>query len=113
MNTRQLPCVSVCVGPEIVAFFRSVRTSTVFVGAGGIRMDLGLGEDDPLEYEVKKAMVESADKTVALIDSSKWKSPAVRFVIPMADLPAVLTDKNADRGQLDRLRVGGIHIVSV
>ena len=102
-----------CVGPETVTFFRSVRTSTAFVGAGGIRMDLGLGEDDPLEYEVKKAMVESADKTVALIDSSKWKSPAVRFFIPMADLHAVITDENADRGQLDRLRDSGIHIISV
>jgi DeoR/GlpR family transcriptional regulator of sugar metabolism len=80
------------VGPETVAFIARYRVRTLFLSAHAADVLRGLCEIDAQEIEVKHAMMSIAERSIALMDSSKWsRTPMLPFVAFDA-LYALITD---------------------
>lgn len=84
------------VGSGTVTQFESLRPDVAFIGANGIHAQFGLSTPDPDEASVKTAIVRSARRVVALIDSSKHLQEALVGFAALQDIDALITDREPD-----------------
>lgn len=102
------------VGPQAVDFFHNMRANTLFLGCTGLDFPDGITDPNPLEIQVKRAMVESAGQTVLLIDSTKFGVRSLSQIIPFERVKAVITDDGVPDKYVSKLREMHItvHIVT-
>jgi DeoR/GlpR family transcriptional regulator of sugar metabolism len=98
-----------------LALIGSVATKTLkryhadraFLGTSGITVAHGYSTADPLEAQVKQAMIRSADKTYVLADSSKFgyaylesfaSLSAISLTLTDSGMPGKFRDAFAERG---------------
>lgn len=91
------------VGDHGNAFFKTVHADVCFVGA--LAVTRTILTDASLEVSaLKRAMLQSARRTVLLVDSSKFTSPAFCTFADLADIAAIITDDGVDPDVLAELR---------
>lgn len=98
------------VGPQAEAFFADFHAHIFFLGATGISLETGITDPSPLEIQVKRAMSRCAEKTVLLLDSSKFNVRSLSQIIPLQEIDALVTDRDAPRQVIDQLCDFGIDI---
>ncbi|MDO4910816.1 MAG: DeoR/GlpR family DNA-binding transcription regulator [Corynebacterium sp.] len=84
------------IGNQVVEAIGNMRADFAFMGTNGLTEAHGLSTPDMAEASVKRAMVEAAQSTVVLCDSSKCGK---EFLVTFSDLDAidiVVTDQNLD-----------------
>lgn len=86
------PVSGTFVGPDALRFFRRKRADLFLMTATGLDWDHGLTDPNPLEIEVKQAMIQAAQRTVLLIDASKIGQTAMCPVTPLHRIHAVVSD---------------------
>jgi DeoR family fructose operon transcriptional repressor len=92
------------VGEETVEALGRLRADVAFVGTNGLSVDHGLSTPDHSEAAAKRAMVASAHRVVALMDSSKiGQEHTVRFA-SLGTIDTVVTDSDIDPDDLEQLR---------
>ena len=103
------------VGPDAEAFFHNSKADTAFMSGEGITVEDGITDINPLENQVKRAMVKSADRVIGMMDSSKIGKRSLSEVATRAELSAVITDDAAPpefRREAERWGIE-LHIVEV
>ncbi len=75
------------------AALRMLRIDRFFFSGGGFDPKLGIGEPNPDQARFKRAMLEHANWSCALIDSSKLGAPTDHFFAKPEELDAMVTDK--------------------
>lgn len=80
------------VGPVAEAFFQQFHARTVFLSALGFTPEAGFTDPNLLDTEVKKAMIRTAERTVLLLDSSKFGQRSFTASIQAAGVAALITD---------------------
>lgn len=80
------------VGPSTVARLEALRPDIAFIGANGVHAEFGLSTPDALEAAVKTAIVRSARRVVALVDSSKLDEETLVCFAALADIDTLITD---------------------
>ena len=98
------------VGPQAEGFFVDFHAHTFFLGATGISLSAGITDPSPLEIQVKRTMNRCAEKTILLLDSSKFEFRSLSQIIPLEEIDALVTDSSAPRQVLDRLCDIGITV---
>jgi DeoR/GlpR family transcriptional regulator of sugar metabolism len=98
------------VGPEAETFFSRFRAHKFFVSGAGLTLENGLTDPNPIEIQVKRAMARSADRSILLLDSSKFGQRSLASVLPFKSIDALVTDPGAPRAMLKRLEKQGIEI---
>lgn len=98
------------VGPDAESFFQSVRAKTFFLGASGFTFPEGITDPNPLEIQVKRAMATSAERTVLLMDSSKFGVRSLKQVLPLAGISVIVTDPGVSEAHLAQLRDHGVEV---
>ena len=83
---------SMLVGAACEAYFKNVVADIVFVGASGIRSGLGITIVSPFQYSIKKVMISSAKKVVALVDHTKFQKDGLNLVADFCDIDVLITD---------------------
>jgi DeoR family transcriptional regulator of aga operon len=68
-----------------------------------------LTDANPLEAEVKRAMIERSRESILLIDESKFDRPGLSAIAPIAAIEAVLVS-GGDREQLRALAGTGVRV---
>jgi DeoR family fructose operon transcriptional repressor len=105
------PETSAAVGLPALDGFARMRCDLAFVGANGLSAAFGLSTPDEREAAVKTAIIRSARRTVALVDSSKFGEESfVRFA-DLADLDVLITDQAPDPALADALASAGVEVV--
>lgn len=105
------PETSAAVGLPAIDAFTRVRCDLAFVGANGISAGFGLSTPDEREGAVKTAMIRSARRTVALVDSSKHGDESfVRFA-ELADLDVLVTDRAPGADLAAALDAAGVEVL--
>lgn len=64
----------ITVGPEAIAKIREIRADLCFLGVNSLNLQNGISDNDWDVVQVKKAMIESAQKLVCLTISEKMNS---------------------------------------
>ena len=98
------------VGPQALAFFGQMHSGTLFLGASGYILADGFTDANPLEIQVKRAMMAHCGRAVMLIDSSKFNQRSLMTLARPAELFAVVTDHLADEKVLSELREQGLQV---
>jgi DeoR/GlpR family transcriptional regulator of sugar metabolism len=86
-------------GPEIIEMIRKFHFDMVFISAESYIPETGFFDHHAEEVQVKRALMESANTTVMLIDSSKVAATANGIkVCDMAEIDYIVTDKPEKSG---------------
>lgn len=87
-----------------------IRATTCFLGTSGIRADGTISDTTGMEVPIKRAMIESSQRTVVLADASKFPGVGVLSVCGPEQISAIVTNENADASTLDVLREAGVEV---
>lgn len=99
------------VGPDTVGAYEAIRADIAFLGASGVTPDLDFVNANRIETEVKRAVIRVAQRSVVLVDHSKFGRMAlVPFASPSSGIAGVITDRRAPADYVKRLRQSGLWV---
>jgi DeoR family transcriptional regulator, aga operon transcriptional repressor len=85
----------------------------LFLGVDGFDVQYGLSTPNLLEAKVNRVMVESARRTIAVCDSSKFGRRSLSLIVPPSALHEVITDRAVPKSDLRILKKAGIEVTIV
>jgi DeoR/GlpR family transcriptional regulator of sugar metabolism len=99
-------------GPLAELMLNQLRVNKAFISAGGISLLDGITDYELSEANVSRKMMERADETIILADSSKFGKPTFANVCSLDDVYEIITDRNCSEEwkQYMKDRDIGIHI---
>jgi DeoR family transcriptional regulator, fructose operon transcriptional repressor len=108
---RVRPTTQAAVGADTVAALGELRVDVAFLGTNGVTARHGLTTPDPDEAAVKRALIASGRRVVALTDASKFGvETAVRFAAP-GEVDVLVTDSGISSADRRALTKAGIEVV--
>ncbi|MGF7048402.1 DeoR/GlpR family transcriptional regulator of sugar metabolism [Paenibacillus sp. DS2015] len=81
-------------GPLAELMLNQLRVNKAFISAGGISLVDGISDYEISEATISRKMMERADETIFLADSSKFGKPTFANICSLDDVYAVITDGN-------------------
>ncbi len=100
------------VGPCTVRMIESYLADKTFFSVKGITSDGLLTEPNPLEAEVKRAMIRRADSSVLLVDGRKFEQRGANVLAHVSEVSLVLTT-DVHQSQWEVLLDLGVKVHSV
>jgi ribose transport system substrate-binding protein len=82
----------------------NLHIGTAFVSCSGFSVETGLTQVDIQEAQLKSRMIESADRVVALIDSTKFGKVDLTLFATIEQVSHILTDSELAPHHIDELR---------
>lgn len=107
------PKLQELVGPKAVTDISEISAQTLFLGASGLSFDRGVTENHIFSAEVKKAMIQSSEKVILLLDSSKMGKSFFVDLLPIEKIDVLITDQNISAEYQTKLTDMGIELVIV
>lgn len=99
-------------GSSAVVNYQRMRVDTAFIGVGGLNLTAGVTDYNLEDAELKRTLVESARKVIALADSSKLGHETFAQAAELRQLDLLITDDGADPALIDALRNAGLEVVT-
>jgi DeoR/GlpR family transcriptional regulator of sugar metabolism len=107
------PLTLAIVGPQVLSFLDMINADCVFLATNGFSPDYGLTTANMLEVEVKRMIVQRAEKVVLLADSSKFGKRQSLTVIPMDSVDTLVTDQAFGDSDARSLHQIGVEVIRV
>lgn len=85
--------------------------SKLFLGVDGIDFEFGITTTDMREARLNKAMMESAQKTIVLADSSKFGKRGFAKIANLEDIDIIITDEHIKEADALRVEELGIKLI--
>lgn len=99
------------VGPQAVRAVGAHFADRLFMSCKGVTSDGMLTDADPLEAELKRAMIEHATTASVLLDASKLTVRGLNAIAPLRTLEEVIVHGVAE-AELSALRATGVRVES-
>jgi DeoR/GlpR family transcriptional regulator of sugar metabolism len=100
------------VGPCTVRMIESYRADRTFFSVKGITPDGQLTEANPLEAEVKRAMIRQSASPVLLVDGRKFERQGLSVIAHVSEMPLVMI-ADARQSYVEALEDLGVAVQSV
>lgn len=97
------------VGPHVVRTIVAHFTDKAFLSVKGVSSEGFLTDPDPLEAEVKRAMIEHSEEPILLADGVKFKTHGFSVIAPVSELALVLA-ADASEAQERKLAGAGVKV---
>lgn len=97
-------------GDDAVRYLRRFNVRTAFIAATGVSSH-GVTNSSPMEFEIKKCAVESAEKTVLLIAGAKFGVTGLMTFAQLRDFDALVTDARPDAAECRQLAENGVELI--
>ena len=97
-------------GDDAVRYLRRFNVRTAFVASTGVSAH-GVTNSSPMEYEIKKCAVESAEKTVLLIAAAKFGVTGLMTFAQLTDFDALVTDMRPSAEVCRQLADSGVELI--
>jgi DeoR family transcriptional regulator of aga operon/DeoR family fructose operon transcriptional repressor len=88
-----------------------LRADVLFMGIGAVSAEQGLMNDSIPEILTDRALRRAARTCVVLADASKLGAVAPAFVFELDDVDTLVTDADADPGEVAALEARGLHVI--
>lgn len=89
---------------------RLIRVDVLFISCDGLSFQRGLTAPLRAEWEVKRAMIDSARRIVALVDQSKLGNDLMYSYADLEDLDVLITDRRADDEAVSLIAGRGVDV---
>ena len=101
------------VGPLAEDVLREMHADVLFIGVDGFDTKIGLTTPNVLEARVNRAMVNAAERVVAVCDSSKFNRRSLSLIVDASAIHHVITDSNLSPEQARAIQDAGIQLTVV
>jgi DeoR family transcriptional regulator of aga operon len=101
------------VGPLAEQTLADVHLDLAFIGADGITAEAGLTTHHEIEAHTDRALIERARRVVVVADGSKLGKVAFARICPLSAVDELVTDAEADPGELRAIRDAGLLVTVV
>lgn len=103
------------VGKFAEAPLKEFSCSKLFIGVDGIDLDFGITTTDMRESDLNRAMMATAQKTIVLADSSKFRRRGFSKIADLDEIDMIITDSNIPDKMAYAIEDRGVelHIVSL
>jgi DeoR family transcriptional regulator, aga operon transcriptional repressor len=101
------------VGPLADATLQGVYVDLAFVGVDGIDAARGITTQNEIEAATNRGLIARAGRTVVVADGSKLGHVAFAFIAGLDAVDELLTNTDADAGEVERLRAAGLKVTLV
>ncbi len=98
------------VDSQTVEAVRSMRIDVLFISCDGLSLNRGLTTPYPPENHLKRAMIESARRVVALVDYSKFGNDQTYCFASVEELDVVVTDNRVSDDEVEILTEAGVEV---
>ncbi len=95
---------------QTVAAVRAMRVDVLFISCDGLSFARGLTTPYPPEHHLKRAMIESARRVVALVDHSKFGNDQTYSYAALAEIDLLVTDSRATDDEVEILTDAGVEV---
>ncbi len=96
-------------GPDTLGFLRRFRANSALIGASGITTE-GINEVSSNASWVKRVILERSNRSVLLVDHSKFNSNHFEVICALSRLTDMVTDLNPDRELSAALRKANVKV---
>lgn len=96
-----------------ISAFQSFNVDKAFVGINGINLKTGLTSIGTPQMETKRAIIRSANKTIALADHTKFGGSNLFTVCPTKDISLIITDTGVSKETLQTAQKLNINLLAV
>jgi len=101
------------VGPSAESSLGHLHAKRLFISGNGLTAARGLTTPNPVVASMDRAMVAAARQVVVLADHTKIGQDTMVSTAPPHAITTVVTDAEADPGELAALRAAGVDVVVV
>ncbi|HOZ84213.1 MAG TPA: DeoR/GlpR family DNA-binding transcription regulator [Niabella sp.] len=84
--------------------------SKLFLGVDGIDLEFGLTTSNMMEALLNKKMIEASQKTIVLVDSSKFGKRGFGKICGLEDIEQIITDSNISEHTVNTLESMGVEV---
>ena len=84
--------------------------SKLFIGVDGIDLDFGITTTNMMEASLNRVMMQTAQKTIVLADSSKFGRRGFSKIADMEDIDHIITDSKIPPSTALRIEEMGIEL---
>jgi DeoR family galactitol utilization operon repressor len=105
------PETEALVGPMALSGLESFFVKTAFVGTDGFTLENGMSSHFPEAAAVLKKVVERAETTVLVADSSKYGNTGFVSIMPLTAVAKIVTDGNLSEAAAERIKRQGVELV--
>lgn len=85
------------IGIEAVNFLRNYNISKCFMASTGISIEKGVTNSSPLEFEIKRSVINQSNEVILLVDHSKFEKVSLMTYCDLSDIDIFITDKPVDK----------------
>lgn len=104
-------------GKDANSFIKNLEVDIGFIGATGIRADRGFTTSSPLQYDLKRCLINSSHQKYIVFDSSKFHSANIYLFASYQDsLSGIITNATDDEfaaEQLAKMEESGLSVITV
>lgn len=86
-----------------IEFFKHFNADKAFIGTQGFDIKRGATVPDPLDADVKKELLNSAQQRILIIDHEKFGKTFLSKHADISDLNYIITDSETDKRYIDEL----------
>ena len=101
------------VGKYAEQMLQNFCCSQLFLGVDGIDLEFGLTTTDVREADLNKEMMRTAQKTIVLADSSKFRRRGFSKIANIEDVDMIITDSAIPEAIAHRIREMGVELIVV
>lgn len=91
-------------------YFKRINITKSFMAATGISIERGVTNSDLLEYDIKRRIVEKADKNILLVDHSKFDKAALITYASIGHFNQIITSDTVPENYKEYCRKNNIDI---
>jgi len=100
-------------GPYAEQILADISCGMLFLGVDGIDMELGLTTTSLMEARLNQKMMDAAQITVVLADSSKFGKRGLGKICPLDQIQHIITDSGISPELVNQLEEKGINVTIV
>ncbi len=101
------------IGPTAIRTLETFHADKAFLGSSGITLAHGHSTPNPLDGQVKQAMMRSADETYVLTDSTKFGHACLTTFAKLSDIQLTITDFGMPADFAEAFRRDGVRFQAV
>ncbi|MEX2592958.1 MAG: DeoR/GlpR family DNA-binding transcription regulator [Anditalea sp.] len=101
------------VGHYAEEMVRNFACSKLFLSVDGISLDYGLTTSNMMEAHLNARMIRSVQRTIVLVDSSKFGKKGFGKICDLEDIDQIITDKGLSDHYVQKLEEKGIEVIVV
>lgn len=99
------------IGPAAVNAVKSINANIAFMGTSGLSLKSGMTNRKIAEAEVKRAMLEAAEKIILVMDSSKMNRHTLATAGPLECIDILVTDDGLAPQDKAAIEARGVEVV--